>query len=65
MMGNAETIKDLNELNDLIVGDEYDKNEPRCPRCGETKANHGNYASGEDWTCPDQDGYGYKPTRHR
>jgi hypothetical protein len=39
--------------------------EPRCPRCGETKANHGNYATGEDWTCPDQDGYGYKPTRHR
>lgn len=32
--------------------------EARCPRCGETAANHGNYATGEDWTCPDQDGYG-------
>lgn len=35
-----------------------DEPEARCPRCGETAANHGNYATGEDWTCPDQDGYG-------
>lgn len=41
-----------------------DEDEPRCPRCGETKANHGNYATGEDWTCPDQDGYGRKLVSH-
>lgn len=27
--------------------------EPRCSYCGETKANHGDYASGEDWVCPE------------
>jgi hypothetical protein len=27
--------------------------EPRCPHCGETKANHGDYSTGEDWVCPE------------
>lgn len=38
----------------MEIADKLRMGEPetRCPRCGETAANHGDYTSGEDWVCP-------------
>lgn len=45
-----EAIKRLQAAVDKLS---HKEPEPRCPYCGETKANHGDYASEEDWVCPE------------